>query len=261
MNEQNKKTALISDFDNTLFFRNTEEQFKAQDIFEILFFQKRGSVFGICTGRSPDSILDTIGNFMHPDFIISVSGALIVDGKGNVLDKHCMDLATTEAIYDRYNDKALVVVHADGHVYALCKMEYPLQIQIESCDELPADRIYGISMRLPDEMAAAEAAQRIQEEFGDRVAAFQNLVNVDIVAAGCSKGTGALKARELFSIGHMGGIGDSYNDLPLIEAADVGFTFPTSPEPLRNAADHTVLSVSQAIETLEKSVRKEMPEK
>lgn len=252
MNEQNKKTALISDFDNTLFFRNTEEQFKAQDIFEILFFQKRGGLFGICTGRSPDSILDTIGHFMHPDFIISVSGALIIDGKGDVLYKHCLDLATTEAIYNRFKDKALVVVHADGHVYALCKMEYPLQIQIESCDELPADRIYGISMRLPDEKAAAEAVQRIQEEFGDRAAAFQNLVNVDIVAAGCSKGTGAAKAKELFSIGKMGGIGDSFNDLPLIEAADVGFTFPTSPEALISAADHTVLSVSQAIETLEK---------
>ena len=252
MNEQNKKTALISDFDNTLFFRNTEEQFKAQDIFEILFFQKRGGLFGICTGRSPDSILDTIGHFMHPDFIISVSGALIIDGKGTVLDKHCLDLATTEAIYNRFKDKALVVVHADGHVYALCKMEYPLQIQIESCDELPADRIYGISMRLPDEEAAAEAVQRIQEEFGDRAAAFQKLVNEDIVAAGCSKGTGAAKAKELFSIGKMGGIGDSFNDLPLIEAADVGFTFPTSPEALISAADHTVLSVSQAIETLEK---------
>jgi hydroxymethylpyrimidine pyrophosphatase-like HAD family hydrolase len=102
-----------------------------------------------------------------------------------------------------------------------------------------------------DEKAAAEAVQRIQEEFGDRAAAFQNLVNVDIVAAGCSKGTGAAKAKELFSIGKMGGIGDSFNDLPLIEAADVGFTFPTSPEALISAADHTVLSVSQAIETLE----------
>ena len=86
MSSKEKRPALISDFDNTLFFRNTEERFKAQDIFEILFFQKRGGIFGICTGRSPDSVLDTISSFMHPDFIISVSGALIVDGEGNVLD-------------------------------------------------------------------------------------------------------------------------------------------------------------------------------
>ena len=61
------KTALASDFDNTLFFMDTEERFRAQDIFEILFYQKRGGCFGICTGRSPDSILDTVGSFMHPD--------------------------------------------------------------------------------------------------------------------------------------------------------------------------------------------------
>ena len=52
------KTALISDFDGTLYFRETEEQFRAQDVFDILFFRKRGGVFGICTGRSPDSIFD-----------------------------------------------------------------------------------------------------------------------------------------------------------------------------------------------------------
>ena len=202
MSSKEKRPALISDFDNTLFFRNTEERFKAQDIFEILFFQKRGGIFGICTGRY------------------------------------------------RFKDCARVVVHADGRVYALCKAEYKLQVQIYSCSELPADRIYGVSMRLPDENAAAEAARLIEEEYGDKVSAFQNLVNVDIVAAGCSKGTGAARVRELFPIGRMGGIGDSYNDLPLIEAADVGFTFPTAPEPLRDASDHIVLSVSQAIEKM-----------
>ena len=33
------KTALISDFDGTLYFRETEEQFRAQDVFDILFFR------------------------------------------------------------------------------------------------------------------------------------------------------------------------------------------------------------------------------
>ena len=73
---------------------DTEERFRAQDVFEILFFRKEGGVFGICTGRSPDSILETCGSFLHPDFIISVSGALIVDGEGKVLTvgsvlRHC----------------------------------------------------------------------------------------------------------------------------------------------------------------------------
>ena len=70
------------------------------------------------------------------------------------------------------------------------------------------------------------------------------------MAAGCSKGTGAARVRELFGIERLGGIGDSYNDLPLIENADIGFTFSGSPQELRDAADEIVLSVSQAIEKL-----------
>ena len=92
------KKALASDFDNTLYFMDTEERFRAQDVFEILFFRKEGGVFGICTGRSPDSILETCGSFLHPDFIISVSGALIVDGEGKVLDSHTLSPDTARAI-------------------------------------------------------------------------------------------------------------------------------------------------------------------
>ena len=107
---------MASDFDNTLFFMDTEERFRAQDIFEILFYQKRGGLFGICTGRSPDSILDIVGNFMHPDFIISVSGALVVDREGNVLDSHPLSPETTRAILRDYDGEATMVVHAGGKV-------------------------------------------------------------------------------------------------------------------------------------------------
>ena len=244
------RTALASDFDNTLYFHNTEERFYAQDIFEILFFQKRGGLFGICTGRSPDSILDMTGNFLHPDFIISVSGALIVDGEGNVLDSCCLSPAVTEEVCRAFEDRAAMVVHAGGKVYTLGKAEYPLQICIKDFAELPQDAIYGISMRFKDEKAAAEAAMAIKEKYGAYAAPYQNVRNVDVVAAGCSKGTGAAKVKEHFGIDKLGGIGDSFNDLPLLQASDVGFTFPDAPLKLREAADEIVLSVAQAIEKL-----------
>ena len=57
-------------------------------------------------------------------------------------------------------------------------------------------------------------------------------------------------AREHFGIEKLGGIGDSYNDLPLLQASDVGFTFPDAPEKLRKEADEIVISVAQAIEKL-----------
>ncbi len=209
------KKALASDFDNTLYFMNTEERFRAQDVFEILFFRKEGGLFGICTGRSPDSILDIAGSFLHPDFIISVSGALIVDGEGKVLDSRSLAPETARAILKEFDGEAAMVVHAGGN--------------------------------FAGEKEAEEAAARIKEKYGAEAAPYQNVRHVDVVAAGCSKGTGMCKVREIFGIDRFGGIGDSYNDLPLLQAADVGFTFPDAPEELREAADEIVLSVSEAI--------------
>ena len=244
------KKALASDFDNTLYFMDTEERFRAQDVFEILFFRKEGGVFGICTGRSPDSILETCGSFLHPDFIISVSGALIVDGEGKVLHSHTLSPETARAILREFDGEAIMVVHAGGNVYAFGETEYPLQISIREFEELPLDAIYGISMRLASEKAAEEAAARIREKYGADAAPYQNVRHVDVVAAGCSKGTGLDKVREIFGIDRFGGIGDSYNDLPLLEASDISFTFPDAPEELRKAADEIVLSVSDAIDKM-----------
>lgn len=241
------KKALASDFDNTLYFMNTEERFRAQDVFEILFFRKEGGLFGICTGRSPDSILDIAGSFLHPDFIISVSGALIVDGEGKVLDSRSLAPQTARAILKEFDGEAAMVVHAGGNVYSFAEKEYPLQIAIREFEELPQDAIYGISMRFAGEKEAEEAAARIKEKYGAEAAPYQNVRHVDVVAAGCSKGTGMRKVREIFGIDRFGGIGDSYNDLPLLQAADISFTFPDAPEELREAADEIVLSVSEAI--------------
>ena len=44
------------------------------------------------------------------------------------------------------------------------------------------------------------------------------------------------------------GIGDSINDLPLLEAADVSYTFPYAPEICRQRADKVVDTIVDALE-------------
>ena len=244
------KRALASDFDNTLFFRDTEERFRAQDIFDIMFFQKSGGIFGICTGRSPDSVLETIGTFIRPDFIIAASGALTIDGSGKILKECCMDLETVRQIRQMMAGKAEMVFHAGGKVYSIENPEYPLQIRIRSLEELPQS-VYGISMRLPSVEEAAGAAEEIRRRFGSTAQPHVNINHIDVAPAGCSKAVGVRAVREYYNIDCMGGIGDSFNDLPLLEAADVGFTFDTAPAQLKEAADMIVLSVSDAISKLQ----------
>jgi hypothetical protein len=45
----------------------------------------------------------------------------------------------------------------------------------------------------------------------------------------------------------VAGAGDSYNDLPLLTAADVSYTFHTSPAQVRAAATNTVADLAEAL--------------
>lgn len=50
----------------------------------------------------------------------------------------------------------------------------------------------------------------------------------------------------------IAGIGDSFNDIPSLDAADVAFTFHRCDERVKQHADYIVDSVEQAIAIFEK---------
>ena len=75
---------------------------------------------------------------------------------------------------------------------------------------------------------------------------------IDITEKGCSKGLGILKLKELMHLEEVAGIGDSYNDIPMLETVDHSFTFPTSPESLTSIVDDVVDSVEEALDILMK---------
>ena len=76
---------------------------------------------------------------------------------------------------------------------------------------------------------------------------YQNLNSIDIVSDACSKGEGVRFIKEYYSIDTLYGIGDSYNDLPLFEAADYAFTFNSSPDELKQNVDECIDSLCEAI--------------
>lgn len=70
--------------------------------------------------------------------------------------------------------------------------------------------------------------------------------------AGCSKGVGLSVARGRLGLGLVGGIGDSFNDVPLLDEADVAYTFNRAPEVVRECADVLVDDVVGALADLER---------
>ena len=241
--------AAASDFDNTLYFKGDEEPLRAADIFSILYYQQRGGLFGICTGRSLVGVREVIGRWIRPDFYILASGALVLDGEENVLYRKCVPLSTVEAIYKRYASTMRAVIQANDTVYIFSETTY-LQTHIDSFEDLKGGHIYGISMAAPDEKTASEAAAEINEVYGEEVTAFQNMTHIDVVPAGCSKGIGVEVVRKAFGVKEMYGIGDSYNDLPLLESVDHPYTLNHAPQQIKDAAEGVVRSVSELLDRI-----------
>lgn len=243
--------ALASDFDGTLFFGNYKEPFRREDLEKIQEFQAEGNLFGICTGRSEDGIVIPVGDRIHFDFYILASGALILDGDRNVIFKECVEKSIAQKLYDRYHDRTRVVFQANDTLYGFKAFFPGLQV-INTLADIPGDSVYGVSLEAADEEQAGEISAAINAEFGDIMKAFQNIRNIDIVSKNCSKGNGISFVKQYFHIDEMGGIGDSFNDVPMLERADHPFTFHTSPVSVQEKAKNLVDSVGEAITILQK---------
>ena len=98
---------------------------------------------------------------------------------------------------------------------------------------------------------ADEMANIIHEKFKGQITAFRNTQYVDIVPFGCSKGLGIDFIRKYLNINTFAGIGDSMNDLPMLEKVDTAFTFVDAHEKLRQNAS-LVSSVAEAIKEFSK---------
>ncbi|MDO5477301.1 MAG: HAD family hydrolase [Eubacteriales bacterium] len=241
--------AVASDFDNTLYFMKDEEPLRAADIFSILYYQQRGGLFGLCTGRSLVGVRDVIGPYIRPDFYILASGALVVDGEENVLFRSCLPLPTVESIYRRYEDSLRSVIQANDTVYIFGEESY-LQTHIDSFEDLRDAHVYGVSIAAPDVETAAKTAVEINALYGDQVTAFQNVTHVDVSPKGCSKGSGIEVVRKAFHVREMYGIGDSFNDLPLLQSVDHPYTLTHAPEELRKAAEGIVRGVNELLDRI-----------
>ena len=241
------------DFDNTLYFMKDEEPLRAADIFAILYYQQRGGLFGLCTGRSLVGVTGIIRPYIRPDFYILASGALVLDGEEKVLFKKCLPLQTVEEIYCRFVDPdpttTRAVIQANDTVYTLGPESY-MQTHIDSFAALEDADVYGLSLAAPDKDAAAQTAAQINESYGEEVAAFLNVTHVDLVPRGCSKGHGIEVIRSRFSVREMYGIGDSYNDLPLLRSVDHPWTLPCAPQEVQQASEGIVRSVSELLDRI-----------
>ena len=245
---------LASDFDNTLYIRG---HFKKDDLKAIKAFQEAGGKFGVCTGRPLLGIVaPTLGKIKY-DFYICNSGGAIYDQNRDVLmmKKIPLDLAH-ELISKVHVDVS--IIHNEKMLFyyykKIPKILHPHQRVLKSLDSIDDDFIMGMSFHFPKgQLAEAKACtDMINEQYFDHMSAFQNNEHVDICANGCSKGAGLKFIEDYFNTPHhkVGAIGDSFNDISLLQAGGVSFTFDYGPDDLKKEADYIVGSVGESLKYL-----------
>ncbi len=243
---------LASDFDNTLFFGNHDGGFKEEDIQAILEFQREGNLFGMCTGRPFAGLLNELKGIIQPDFFIVSTGGLIMDKDYHMLYGEKVPFDIANEIYKTYKDEVELLPQTMSveHVYCTCAhQDDDFATQISSMEDMRNQGLYSFSLIQSTVERASQITKEINKKY-DKVVAYQNVDSIDIVFKDCSKGAGILKLKELLNIESVAGIGDSYNDLPMLDVVDTSFTFHASPDAIKENADYVVSSIKEAINIL-----------
>lgn len=245
-----------SDFDGTLHFWETDNQYLVSptDTQAILDFQAAGGLFGVCTGRPLFGLTRQTdvapGLGFSFDFYIATTGAAIWDRDRQLIWNKTIPREVAEELYRTFSpmakahDQALVCASEDYWSFT-DYTEWPLRTT-SSFDDIEGP-FYGYAMETETIEIAQEAAAMVNERYAGIVTAYVNLASIDVVPAECSKGTGLLKAAEYFGATMTAGIGDSFNDLELLDAADVAYTFNNSDSEMHGHADVLIDSAAEAI--------------
>lgn len=245
-------TAFASDFDGTLCqsdWNTGEQHFDPRNLEAIRRYQEAGGLFGICTGRPLGSVLESLEGILQLDFYIVTTGSVVLDRDLNKLWERTIPRDVAQELFDRYASPTSVMLAVTDERFVSLRDRMGNDLPVAaSLAEVPGD-LLDISIEChADQDAARCICEDLNARFGNVVTGFQNLGSVDVVPRGCSKGAGVEVIRRALDVDAVAGIGDSFNDLPLLQAADVAYTFVESPEEVRSAADVVVRTLAEAVE-------------
>ncbi|MDO4621237.1 MAG: HAD hydrolase family protein [Lachnospiraceae bacterium] len=239
-----------SDFDGTMYFRMQTPPISPEILTAVEELRRQGGVFGFCTGRPTGAIRGFCEGIPEYDFLIGSSGARIVDRNDELIYERHMDKETAKAIYDAGTSSGYrCAIHVEGRftMFGADPGDMPFASWLSGWEEIGNEPIHDVSVLTPSEEAAESFTKEINQVYGADITAFQNVNSIDIVPKGCSKGEGLKLIAEIFGAEHTYGIGDSLNDIPLLDAADDSFTFHTSPAGVQKHAGIVVDTLEEAV--------------
>jgi Cof subfamily protein (haloacid dehalogenase superfamily) len=262
---------IVSDFDGTL--SRSDETIAEETLAAIQVYKNNGGHFALCTGRMLVSILPIARRLGLSGLVACFQGSVVADIKsGNlVVDGYMPNAGAAEIC------RTLEEMHAHIHVYdtecyysnsdneylahyerivgvkAIMKTDEPLSSFIENS---------GIRVRkllvLVNPTDRDHILHALQEKYGkDYYVTCSAAFLVEVTNRNYSKATAVAKIAEYYglSLQQTMTVGDSLNDLPMIEAAGLGIAVSNAEDSLKEKADVT-LDVSNDEDAIGEIIRK-----
>ncbi|MCF0260786.1 MAG: HAD hydrolase family protein [Erysipelotrichaceae bacterium] len=247
------KKVFFSDFDDTLVHYDKDRNGSVweKDAKAIQKFQEDGNLFGISTGRPKwlgFQIYEMTDGIVKPDFITYSNGCCILDSQGNPIHEVTLEPDLVHQIFEAFPDSCFFVHSLEdkfnlgfekitaGELMKIAQGDYSHIYSLSFDTNAPdGEKLYEFTAALPG------------------VDSLKNTVYCDVVSKQGGKGKAIDLYKKQFTDGNVktAAIGDAWNDVSMIEAADAGFTFDYAPEDVQGKADYVVGSIAEAIEILD----------
>ncbi len=241
---------LASDYDGTLFHGSISEA----DIEQINRFRAEGHYFGIVTGRSLDSINDEVKNRKIPvDFIIGNNGGAIQNHLNETLLLKTIDFSIIPQIIETIMefDPIYYGINDGYRVARVLRKQFdhpnPCATYVSIEEILENKVVSALFAGFNDRLIARLCTEHLNEKFNGLITAYPNKGGLDICAYGINKKSGVdYIANYLNFKSRIHVIGDSFNDVPMIEGFG-GFAMLNGDEEVKQLASNVFASVNDAL--------------
>lgn len=245
-----KYKMVISDFDGTLF--RSDRTVSEESRHAIARFVENGGIFAISTGRTLQSILPVAREMGLKGIVACFNGSVIADIEtGNVLMERRHTVEDTVEIcqyleelqvYTQVFDLDAYYVEEDGPILENYKKVTGISpvLTHKPISEYVKERELACvkALCIVSEAERDRYMQKVRERFEDKyylTSGGRSLI--EICPMGCTKGTAVKYLAKAYGIDleDVIAVGDSLNDLPMLQTAGLGFAVANAEAALKTA--------------------------
>ena len=253
---------IATDLDGTILF---DRKVPPADLDAMRRWRAAGNLLVVDTGKSVFATRDTLEpEGVAFDYAVAFTGAVLADGDYRVLTSRFLpDGLAHEIVMSLQGIDGLTVFATTLETDYIVSDTYHevspiLQVFVPmSPEEMTGHRFIGVPMRVRDDAARERIVDDLTERWGGQIEVVRNQEFLDVIPAGATKGSG-LKDLIAWLTGpdgpHPGArietwsLGDSWNDIPMHEAADHAVALPWSPPDVTAACECTMGSMTELVD-------------